>query len=90
MNKKVGEVLSITHGRLDILDFVMKDEIIYNSLNENEAAVYIGMSRSFLAISRMEGSGEKRTPGPAFVKVGRRVIYLKADLDAWLAQEPDS
>lgn len=64
----------------------MKDEIIYNSLNENEAAVYIGMSRSFLAISRMEGSGEKRTPGPAFVKVGRRVIYLKADLDAWLAQ----
>jgi hypothetical protein len=27
-----------------------------------------------------------RSGGPPFTKLGRRVVYQKADLDAWLAQ----
>ncbi len=53
-------------------------------LSEAEAAEYIGMSRSFLRQARMDGTRTNRTPGPRFSKIGRKVIYLKDDLDAWL------
>ena len=62
-----------------------------NTFKEPEAALYIGMSRSFLRQSRMDGIRENRTPGPPFIKIGRAVRYLKEDLDAWLEtyrQEP--
>lgn len=51
---------------------------------EQEAAQYIGMSRSFLRQDRMNGFRKQRTPGPNFVKIGKSVRYLKEDLDAWL------
>lgn len=54
------------------------------ALSEIEASEYIGMSRSFLRQSRMEGNRESRTPAPPFLKIGRTVRYLKEDLDAWL------
>ena len=53
-------------------------------LSEAEAAQYIGMSRSFLRQARMHGTRKNRTPGPPFTKIGRKVLYLKDDLDAWL------
>lgn len=53
-------------------------------LNEVEAARYINMSVSYLRKSRMEGDRKSRTPGPAWVKIGRSIGYLKTDLDAWL------
>ncbi|MCY7297059.1 helix-turn-helix transcriptional regulator [Alteromonas sp. a30] len=52
--------------------------------SEIEASFYIGMSRSFLRQSRMEGNRESRTPAPRFIKIGRSVRYLKEDLDNWL------
>ncbi|OBP14200.1 hypothetical protein A5320_16310 [Rheinheimera sp. SA_1] len=54
-------------------------------LSEIETAEYIGMSRSFLRQSRMEGNRENRTPAPPFIKIGRSVRYLKDDLDLWLS-----
>ncbi|WP_076541093.1 AlpA family transcriptional regulator [Shewanella sp. UCD-KL21] len=57
---------------------------IKRALSEIETAEYIGMSRSFLRQSRMEGNRENRTPAPPFVKIGRAVRYLKDDLDHWL------
>lgn len=54
------------------------------AFSEIEASEYIGMSRSFLRQSRMEGNRENRTPAPRFIKVGRSVRYLKEDLDNWL------
>lgn len=54
------------------------------ALNEVVAAKYIGMSRSFLAQSRMDGNRDSRTPAPPFIKIGRSVRYLKEDLDSWL------
>jgi excisionase family DNA binding protein len=51
---------------------------------EEEAAFYLGLSRSFLRQSRMDGIRQNRTPGPPFLKIGRAVRYLKEDLDGWL------
>lgn len=53
-------------------------------LDEENAAVYVGMSVSFLQKARCNGPTGNRTPGPAFKKIGKRVIYDIADLDAWL------
>lgn len=54
------------------------------ALSEKETAQYIGMSRSFLRQSRMEGNRTTRTPAPPFLKIGRSVRYLREDLDNWL------
>jgi predicted DNA-binding transcriptional regulator AlpA len=43
-----------------------------------KAAEYIGMSASWLAKRRMRGDP------PAFLKVGRAVVYDEGELDAWL------
>ena len=53
-------------------------------LTEIQAAPYIGMSRSFLRQSRMNGKRQNRTAGPPFLKIGRKVLYLADDLDDWL------
>ena len=54
--------------------------------SEAEAAIYIGMSRSFLRQARMDGERLNRTPGPPFSKIGRKVLYLRDDLDTWLEE----
>jgi predicted DNA-binding transcriptional regulator AlpA len=48
------------------------------TLNTKEAAKYLGLSPSTLAKLRLSGNG------PDYCKLGRRVIYLKEYLDAWL------
>jgi predicted DNA-binding transcriptional regulator AlpA len=42
------------------------------------AAEHIGMSTSWLANRRMRGDP------PAFLKVGRAIVYDEGELDAWL------
>jgi excisionase family DNA binding protein len=42
------------------------------------AASYLGISTSTLAKLRLSGTG------PAYCKLGRRVVYRAADLEAWL------
>ena len=57
---------------------------------EEQAAEYLGVSRSFLRQDRMNGVREHRTPGPKYIRMGKRAIrYLKEDLDAWLNQWRD-
>jgi len=60
------------------------DRLTKRGYNEHETAAYIGMSVSFLRLSRMDGDRANRTPGPNFIKIGKAVRYLKEDLDAWL------
>ncbi len=55
-------------------------------LTEVEAAIYLGVSRSTLRHGRCEGRRDGRMPPPPFVRLGRKIVYLKDDLDAWLAQ----
>lgn len=45
-----------------------------------EAAAYLDIKPHTLAVWRWKGTG------PAFIRVGRRIRYRQADLDAWLAQ----
>lgn len=52
------------------------------SFTEREAAEYLGLSPSTLSASRLQNP---RCEGPPYVKMGHRVRYLVADLDAWLA-----
>ena len=62
----------------------MNQENQSKALNEKAAAQYIGMSVSYLQKDRMNGELLGRTPGPRYAKLGKRVVYLREDLDAWL------
>jgi predicted DNA-binding transcriptional regulator AlpA len=42
------------------------------------AAKFVGLSESTLAKLRLNGNG------PTYCKLGRRVVYRPADLEAWL------
>ena len=47
-------------------------------LDTREAAEYTGLSPKTLETMRSRGGG------PTFVKLGKRVVYLIADIDHWL------
>ena len=47
-------------------------------LRTPDAAIYVGTAQSTLEKLRTLGRG------PAYIKLGRAVIYDTADLDAWL------
>jgi len=47
-------------------------------LSTKQAAEYVGLSPCTL--NRMRVTGE----GPRYAKAGRRVVYDRADLDAWI------
>lgn len=51
-------------------------------LSTADAARYIGMSVPWLKLTRNVGDPS----GPPFVKVGRAIRYIRADLDDWLEQ----
>lgn len=48
------------------------------ALPVNAAASYLGLSASTLNKLRLTGAG------PAYSKLGRRVVYRQSDLDVWL------
>ena len=48
-----------------------------------DAAHYISFSESFLRKARI---GLTNIPGPLFKKIGKKVVYLREDLDSWLDQ----
>ena len=48
-------------------------------LPTEHAAAYLGLSPKTLETLRTRGGG------PPFLKLGRRVVYRKTDLDTWLA-----
>ena len=47
-------------------------------MNDVEAASYLGISRSWLTKLRVRGGG------PPHVKLGRRCLYRRSDLDAFM------
>ncbi len=49
------------------------------NMRVNQAAAYVGLSKSFLDKARCYGGG------PAYIKLGATVIYSAEDLDAWVA-----
>ena len=61
-----------------------KTNLLKRGFSSKEAAAYIGMSEAYLRLDRSQGATGNRTPGPPYIKRGRRIIYLREDLDAWL------
>ena len=59
-------------------------EVNRPSMNEADAALYLGLSVSSLRKSRMNGPRANHLPPPPYVKLGRRVIYRVADLASFL------
>ena len=63
----------------------MQNRHLQRALTEKQAALYIGMSVSYLRQSRCDGNREGCTPAPPFIKIGRRSVrYLIDALDTWL------
>ena len=58
-------------------------EIIPRGLSTEAAARYLGISPSFLEKARI---GKTKTKGPKFTKIGKRILYLRDVLDAFLEQ----
>ena len=56
------------------------------AMNDKDAAIYIGMSASWLRKSRCDGYLKGRTPAPPHIKIGSTVRYLVKDLDKWLEE----
>ncbi len=56
-------------------------EITPRGLNTEAAAKYTSLSPSFLEKARI---GKTKTPGPKFKKIGKRIIYLRDDLNRYL------
>ena len=50
-----------------------------NGMDTPTAATYLGISPGWLRARRCDGSG------PAYHRLGRRAVYLKKDLDEYLA-----
>jgi predicted DNA-binding transcriptional regulator AlpA len=48
-------------------------------ISVRETAAYLGISKSFLDKSRLDGTG------PVYLKIGRRVAYDLGDLEIWIA-----
>lgn len=53
-----------------------------------EAATYLGISVSLLRKARCDGRLIGQVPLPAYIKVGKSVLYLREDLDTWLDSLP--
>ncbi|MEX3007205.1 helix-turn-helix transcriptional regulator [Hoeflea sp. TYP-13] len=57
---------------------MLNDEVLY--LNAQQASSLLGIAISTLAKWRLSGTG------PEYAKLGRRIIYRRVDIDAWLAR----
>ena len=56
----------------------MSDQRPTDLLDTGEAAAYLHLSPRTLERYRVTGEG------PRFLKLGRRVLYRRADLDTWI------
>jgi len=52
--------------------------ITEEKLNAREAARYLGLAQATLAKMRCWGGS------PTFMRLGRKIVYARADLDSWL------
>jgi hypothetical protein len=59
-------------------------KIIPRAMSESEAATYVGVSRISLRQGRCNGRRNNQMPPPPYVKIGRKILYLRDDLDRWL------
>ena len=63
---------------------VKHTDLLRAVLDEIETSAYTGISISSLRKGRMNGKRDNYVEPPPYLKLGRRVGYLRADLDTWL------
>jgi len=61
------------------------ESITPHAMSEAEAATYLGVSKISLRQGRCDGRRDNRMPPPPYVKLGRKILYLREDLDFFLA-----
>lgn len=54
------------------------------TLDTKAASAYIGISESSLRHARMKERQSNRLSSPPHIRLGRKILYLKDDLDRWL------
>ena len=57
---------------------------VVRGLSPKNAADYLGISEQTLRKQRCAPNLARRMPMVPFARAGRRVVYLKEELDAWL------
>ena len=55
-------------------------------LKTPDAAIYLGVSESWLRQRRMTGNLDGKKPSPPYVRYGRSIRYLKTALDRFLSE----
>jgi hypothetical protein len=70
---------------MDNLPAILSNEPMPQLLSEKQAAAWLGVSVVYLRRGRSQGTTGRRTPAPNFVRVGGRIYYRRADLEAWVA-----
>lgn len=64
---------------------VIEDNNFYQTLNNENAATYLGVSAGMLRLSRHTGFLFKGVATPQFLKIGSAVRYRRNELDRWVA-----
>ena len=62
----------------------MSTPFLKRGFSTRQAADYIGRSISWLRKRRLRGRDDPGEPGPAFIRDGMTVTYLREDLDKFL------
>ncbi|WP_422447023.1 MULTISPECIES: helix-turn-helix transcriptional regulator [unclassified Endozoicomonas] len=62
---------------------VFEQDAIKRGFTPEQASNYTGFSKSLIDHYRTDGQVNDIS-GPAFIKIGRKVIYLKESLDEWM------
>ena len=65
----------------------MTNEITKRGFSTEEAAVYTGVAPETLKQARLYGPRAGYIQSPPFVRTGRKILYLREDLDIWLASQ---
>jgi len=60
-------------------------QLTNRGLAPKQAAHYLGISEQTLRKQRCQGQPGRRMPLVPFIRAGRRIVYLRDELDAWLA-----
>ena len=82
MNKDVTLMTTLSAADVDAITEARAAALGKEWFGPEDAAKYMDLSLQYLAQLRMKKAG------PAYHQVGRRCVYRKGDLDAWMASHP--
>ena len=82
--KIIKKVEDTSYGGKKTKHDVIDDNYLSQTLNNANAATYLGVSAGMLRLSRHTGFLFKGVATPQFLKIGGGVRYRRNELDSWL------